>query len=76
MLVSLVAREQVKEHYGTEEFARLVNRAEFTVREWCRLGRIRASKKHSGRGKHANWVVGNDELMRYRKEGLLAVSTR
>jgi hypothetical protein len=72
LLTSLVEREQVKDFYSTEEFAGLVNKAEFTVREWCRLGRIKAAKKGSGRGKHQAWVVGHDELLRYRKEGLLA----
>ena len=76
MLASLVEREQTKEHYGTEEFSCVVGKAEFTVREWCRLGRIRVSKKQSGQGKHANWVVSHDELLRYRKEGLLPASSR
>jgi excisionase family DNA binding protein len=71
MLASLVEREQVRDHYSTEEVGRLVGKAEFTVREWCRLGRIRATKKHSGRGKHAGWVVSHEEILRYRKEGLL-----
>jgi hypothetical protein len=67
----LVEREVAREWYETAEFARLVNKAEFTVREWCRLGRIKAVKRASGRGKHTNWVVGHGELLRYRREGLL-----
>ncbi|VTS01905.1 Uncharacterized protein OS=Blastopirellula marina DSM 3645 GN=DSM3645_27813 PE=4 SV=1 [Gemmata massiliana] len=74
LLVALVAREAIKEHYEIEEFARLVGRESLTCREWARRGRIRADKKLSGRGAHARWVVSHDELLRYRKEGLLPVN--
>lgn len=37
-----------KEFYTCAEFAKLVNRAEYTVREWARLGRFRAEKTHGG----------------------------
>ena len=69
----IVEQKSVKEWYATEEFARLVGKAEFTVREWCRLGRIRAEKKLSGRGAYARWVVSHAELLRYQKEGLLPI---
>lgn len=42
MLAVLVERETVRDWYTTEETARILGRAEFTIREWCRLGRIRA----------------------------------
>jgi len=71
LLKALVEREQVKDWYSVEEFARLVGRSEFTCREYCRLGRINARKKASGRGKHAGWVVAHEELLRFRREGLL-----
>ena len=71
VLKALLEREMVKDWYPVDEFARLVSKAEFTCREWCRLGRIRAEKKGSGRGKHQSWVVSHDELLRYRREGLL-----
>ena len=71
MLVALVERHSAREWYSVEEFSRIVGRSEFTVREWCRLGRIRADKKLSGRGAHARWVVPHAELLRYQKEGLL-----
>jgi hypothetical protein len=70
-LEMLLGREAVKEWYTTEEFARLVGKSAFTAREWCRLGRVNAKKRRSGRGKHAAWVVSHDELLRYRREGLL-----
>lgn len=41
-LVARMIQEQQrtsKEWYTTAEFAQIVGKAEFTVREWCRLGR-------------------------------------
>ena len=71
MLTQLVERQAVKDFYTPEEFARLVGREAFTCREYCRLGRILAQKKASGRGKHASWVIPHDELLRFQREGLL-----
>ena len=71
MLVVLVERQQVREWYSVEEFARIVGRSEFTCREWCRHGRIHAEKKDSGRGAHASWVISHAELLRYQRDGLL-----
>jgi hypothetical protein len=71
LLLVLVERQQVRDWYTTEQVAQLVKEAEFTVREWCRLGRIRAEKRHSGRGAHPAWVVSHQELLRYQREGLL-----
>jgi hypothetical protein len=67
----LVERQQVREFYSVEEFAAVVGRAEFTVREWCRLGRIHGTKKQNGRGRTFEWVISNEELLRFRKDGLL-----
>jgi hypothetical protein len=71
MLLVLVERQTQKEWYCVEEFARIVGRAAFTCREWCRSGRIHAEKKFSGRGAHASWVVSHAELLRYQRDGLL-----
>jgi hypothetical protein len=71
MLVVLVERQTVKDWYSVEEVARLLGKAEFTVREWCRLGRLHAEKKDSGRGAHASWVISHAELLRYQRVGLL-----
>ena len=74
LLVALVERQAVKEWYGSEEFARIVGKAEFTVREWCRLGRIKAEKRKSGRGAFAAWVISHPELLRFQREGLLPIA--
>lgn len=71
MLAVLVHGQQEREWYTVEEFARLVGRSEFTCRQWCRLGRIEANKKASGRGAHAAWAISHTELERFRREGLL-----
>jgi hypothetical protein len=76
LLASLVERETVKDFYSTDEFARLIGKAEFTVREHCRLGRLNASKRLSGRGAHPSWVLSHDELLRYRRDGLLPLRQR
>ncbi len=71
LLRSLADREMVRDWYSTDEFARLVGKAEFTIREHCRLGRLNAEKRKSGRGAHPSWVLSHEELQRYRKEGLM-----
>jgi hypothetical protein len=70
-LAALIRRQAAKEFYTTAEAAAALGKAEFTVREWCRHGRVRADKKGSGRGKHQAWVISHDELRRYQREGLL-----
>ena len=71
LLASLVEQRTVKEWYSTAEAAAILRRAEFTVREWCRLGRVRAEKKKSGRGPASEWMISHAELTRVRNEGLL-----
>jgi hypothetical protein len=73
MLVVLVERER-REWYSVDQFSRIVGRSEFTVREWCRLGRVQAQKKVSGRGAFAEWALSHEELQRYQREGLLRTS--
>ena len=71
LLASLVEQRTIKEWYSTAEVATLLGKAEFTVREWCRLGRVHAEKKKSGRGVASEWIVSHAELTRVRNEGLL-----
>jgi hypothetical protein len=61
----------VKEYYSTAELAQALGRAEYTVREWARTGRIRAEKRYDGHGRHKSWVISHAELVRVRHEGLL-----
>jgi hypothetical protein len=71
LLQSLVEQRTIKDWYSTTEVAKIVGKAEFTVREWCRLGRVRAKKKACGRGISSEWIISHEELVRVRNEGLL-----
>ena len=71
LLAVLVGRQTERDWYTTAQFARLIGRAEFSVREMCRLGRIRAEKKLSGRGSSLQWVISHKEMQRFQREGLL-----
>jgi hypothetical protein len=73
-LQRLLAERIEQQHYSTADVAKLLGKAEFTVREWCRLGRVRAEKRQCGRGNSKEWIVSHDELERVRSEGLLPLS--
>lgn len=68
---SLLQAETVKEAYTTKELGKILKRDVYTVREWCRSGRMNARKTESGRGNEGEWRIPHAELIRYRNEGLL-----
>ena len=63
--------EPQRDWYTVAEVAQKLSRADFTVREWARLGRIYASKRACGRGPTQEWIIAADEVERIRNEGLL-----
>ena len=65
-----------KDFFTVAEAAKILTRAEYTVREWARLGRLRGEKTHGGRGRKAEWRFSLAELTRYQAEGLLPDDTR
>ena len=69
--VALDGRTSKRESYTTHEVAELEGKTPFTVREWCRLGRINAVKRPTGRGDSNEWEISHAELERYRNHGLL-----
>lgn len=71
VLHTLLQQKIVKEWYTPAEAAEILNRAEWTVREWCRLGRIHADKRTCGRGNSLEWIISHEELERIRNQGLL-----
>jgi hypothetical protein len=73
-LWTLVRERTVKDYYTTSDVAEVLGKAEFTVREWCRLGRVYAQKRECGRGRSKEWIISHRELTRIRNEGLLPIS--
>jgi hypothetical protein len=74
--LSLLAQQRlVKDFYTTSEIAELLNKSAFTVREWCRHGRIVALKRACGRGRTCEWIVSNAELLRIKNHGLLPLDS-
>ena len=67
----LAGREPTKEWYTTAEAAKHLGKRPFTVREWCRLGRVHAEKSVCGRGFDSEWMIAHEELNRIRNHGLL-----
>lgn len=60
-----------QEWFTVGEFAKLVNRRPYTVRQWANEGRIHASKSRTRTGGAFEWVISRQELDRLRQEGLL-----
>ncbi|MDA7980917.1 MAG: helix-turn-helix domain-containing protein [Pirellulales bacterium] len=73
LLVTRFGVSESKLSYSTGEVAEMVDRAEFTVREWCRRGRLRCHKRQCGRGHSKEWSISREELDRFRNEGLRPV---
>ncbi len=64
---------QTREFYSVEKVANLLDRGPYTVREWCRNGRINATKRAEQWGGAALWNISAAELARIKNEGLLPV---
>jgi len=69
-VLKILARETRRDWYSCAEVAGQFQKSEYTVREYCRLGRLKADKRQSGRGSSKEWVISHEELERYRREGL------
>lgn len=67
----LKGQQPQKEWYTVAELATVLGKAEFTVREWCRLGRVNADKRQCGRGNSQEWIVSHQEMTRIQNHGLL-----
>jgi len=67
----LVEQRLSRDWYTTAEAAQVLGRRPFTVREWCRLGRVHGEKTICGRGLDAEWRISREELIRIQNHGLL-----
>ncbi|MDB5349222.1 MAG: hypothetical protein JWN86_469 [Planctomycetota bacterium] len=68
----LASPKENRECYTVEEVATTLSRTPYTVREWCREGRINATKRQERRGGAELWNISTAEVARIRNEGLLA----
>jgi transposase len=59
-----------KEYYSTEEVAKLLDRDPYTVREWCRAGRAKATKRDCGKGKAPQWKIARSEVIYLQEHGI------
>jgi len=51
-----------KDWHTIAEMAEILGKAEFTVREWCRRGRVCASKQAWSRRNSHEWIVSREEV--------------
>ena len=66
-LYALLHQKATKDWYTTAEVGEIVGKSDYTVREYCRKGQIKAEKAPNGRG----WLVSHVELERLRNYGPL-----
>ena len=71
VLGALIEQRQVQDWYDTKTTARILGKSAYRVREWCRLGRVRAEKRPCGRGNSREWMISHEELTRIKSQGLL-----
>lgn len=76
LLIQLQNEPQAKEWYSTAEVAKKVDREPWTVRDWCRLGRVDAKKERYGRGRALEWRISHEELQRILNHGPLPLNRR
>ncbi len=69
-----IAMAASREWYSPDEIAALIGRAAYTVRQWCRLGRLQARKRACGRGRYLAWEIHADELRHYVNHGLRPIT--
>ena len=65
----LVAFAKPKSYYTIAESAEFLNKTEYTVREYCKSGKLLAEKANVFSGMHQQWRIAYDELLRFIREG-------
>lgn len=59
-----------KEHFTVKEAAAELGKTAYTVREWCRFGRIKAEVLQGPVKRDDKFLIHRDEISRYRRDGL------
>lgn len=72
----LIDQRTVKNWYSPAEVAAILGKRPYTVREWCRLQRVNARKRPTGRGDADEWEISHEELERIQHHGLLPIPTK
>ena len=72
----VVTERTFKDWYSPVEVAEILGKKPYTVREWCRLQRVEARKRPTGRGDADEWEISHDELDRIKNHGLLPIPTK
>lgn len=74
-LLQLASSQQApKDWYTTTEVATILGRAQYTVREWCREGRVPAQQRRARRGNGLEWIISHEQLELLKAEKLRPVS--
>jgi len=76
LLTSSRRSAATKQAYSPAEAAAILGKRPYTTREWCRLGRINATKRPVGRGAAEEWEISNEEIERIQNHGLLPMPKR
>ena len=71
-----VHQRTFKDWYSPVEVADILGKKPYTVREWCRLQRVKARKRPTGRGDADEREISHDELERIKNHGLLPIPTK
>lgn len=59
----------VMQRYTPSKVAALFDKAEHTVRDYCRRGQTKATRKPCGQGKGGVWLISHELLERLRNFG-------
>lgn len=68
---ALIRRNLVRQYYTVNEFAAMVKRAPYTVRQWCNESQINATKTQTRTGSCTRWAISHTEYERLQRDGLL-----
>jgi hypothetical protein len=75
LLAVVEKQRRIKDWYTTAEVAEEIQKSDFTVREYCRLGQCKAQKSKGYRGGKKQWMISHEEKLRLENEGPAPMGT-